>query len=347
LTVMFACPICGGNLEELPENLHCVECNETFGTKDGIFNFIRSISNHGEFDRQKMRHILEHAKQHGWRSTLRDVMEPERPQVADLLDSEVRSLSLSPLAPTQGAVLDFGCGYGGVSLALAKLYADVVSLDGSFERVSFLNIVRRQEKIENIQPVCHIDPLRLPFPDNAFDAIVMVGVYEYLPLNLPEMTTLKAHRAALLSLRRIMKPGGKLLMYSKNRYGWNYLLGGRDHNGIRFGPALPLRLADLLHRFKNGSPYRIVNYSVRQYRRMFLDAGFDVSGLYWPFPGYQVPRYLFNLNGSAGQQIGSAKLFDGWNAAAKQKAIVTLEAAGLLPRFVPTIGMMAIKLGAE
>ncbi len=90
-----------------------------------------------------------------------------------------------------GRVLDFGCGYGGVSLQLSKMFDQVVSLEESIDRLSFLSVVREQDQISNIVPVCHNDPAHLPFPDHYFDAVVLIGVLEYLPQSIRDVSPLR------------------------------------------------------------------------------------------------------------------------------------------------------------
>ncbi|MEX2615362.1 MAG: class I SAM-dependent methyltransferase [Alphaproteobacteria bacterium] len=337
----FACPKCGANLEAESNDLCCRECRSTYAIKDGVCSFMVDESSHGEFDRETMQKILSFARENGWRRAVDEIIKPIRPRVVQLITGQERDLSIAPITDGGECVLDFGSGYGGVSRALAKKFDKVIALDGSMERVSFLSIMIEQDKIENIQPVCHSQLLHLPFSKNAFDAVVMVGVFEYLPLSLPDMTIAAAHKAFLQSLLNILKPGGRLLIHSKNRFGWNYLLGGRDHNGIRFGPALPVAVSDMAMRLSGRGRYRIVNYSNRQYRKILRNAGFEVAKMFWPVPGYQNPNYLVDLDGNVPQQLAGFE--PGYNSRSKQAAFGLLARTGLLPHFVPNLGILAVK----
>lgn len=338
---LVACPACQSSLDKSDSEWACLSCGRHFTIQDGVSRFLTGDSSHGELDREDMKSLVATALDHGWRQALSEISADKRSLVTNLVDDRLRLRSLSPLSDGGDAVLDFGCGYGGVSRSLAKTFKTVVSLDGSIDRISFFEIIRSQEMIENIYPVCHIDPLRLPFAANSFDAIVMIGVFEYLPAGLSCMPIAEAHQACLRSFFRVLKPGGKLLMHTKNRYGWNFLMGARDHNGIRFGPALPLPIADLIKRMSGRGRYRIVNYSARRYRKILQNAGFDFESLYWPYPGYQAPDYLVDLGDRPSDQI---RAFSPEACPAlKRKAFQALAKSRLLPYITPHLSVVAVK----
>ena len=50
------------------------------------------------------------------------------------------------------------------------------------------------------------DNLKLPFRDGSFDAVISIGVIHHL-------TTPKRRAAAVAELARILRPGGKLMIY--------------------------------------------------------------------------------------------------------------------------------------
>ncbi len=54
--------------------------------------------------------------------------------------------------------------------------------------------------------VMSCDNLRLPYRDGCFDAVISIGVIHHL-------TTPKRRATAVTELARILRPGGKLMMY--------------------------------------------------------------------------------------------------------------------------------------
>lgn len=342
ISEIFACPVCRGQLSRSDSRHDCSSCGRTYPVTDGLAEFLLAESSHGEFSAAEMQELLTLVSRDGWKQALNSYAKPRRPRVVELIRDERRRNVLKPLEAHCGdMVLDLGCGYGGVSLQLAKMFRRVVSLDGSKERVSLLNLIKQQEELSNVFPVCHNSILELPFPDAHFDAIVMVGVFEYLPLSLPDDSTYTAHQRCLSEFKRILKPGGHLLIASKNRFGWQFLKGGADHSRIRFAPVLPRPVTNLISLATRGEPYRIINYSIPGYRKIVEAAGFAGVKLSWPVPGYQLPDLVLPIDKNLGRSVRNQghKVF----TPGKQRVLLGLAKLGLLPLVVPDVSVLASK----
>jgi ubiquinone/menaquinone biosynthesis C-methylase UbiE len=95
-------------------------------------------------------------------------------------------------------VLDLGCGYGGLMLAVAEMGAErVLGVDVSEERVAFAR--RRLQPAARAFPVL-ADAASLPFPDQSVDIIVSDSAIEHL----------HDLRAALREMVRVLRPGGRV-----------------------------------------------------------------------------------------------------------------------------------------
>ncbi len=120
-----------------------------------------------------------------------------------LLDRKVTMLA-SPLPKppsTAGRGLDLGCGLGHQCLAMRERGFQVFGIDPS------LGLLRRAR--EGGAPVAAADALRLPFADGTFDFVYTVGVLHHLP-------DAVAQAAAVAEARRVLKPGGLLLVHETN-----------------------------------------------------------------------------------------------------------------------------------
>ena len=76
--------------------------------------------------------------------------------------------AIAPLLPTNGSLLDVGCGDGEIDLRLKQLRPDVefTGIDVQLRNSSAI-------------PVQHFDGTTIPFPDRSFDAVMFVDVLHH------------------------------------------------------------------------------------------------------------------------------------------------------------------------
>lgn len=106
---------------------------------------------------------------------------------------------LGLLARTGGAVLDYGCGYGDLTAAIART-RPVRGVDVDPARVAFA----AAEYAPVVFEACRPDGL--DFPDASFDAVVSSVVIPFVP----------DPAAYLRECRRVLRPGGHLILTCKN-----------------------------------------------------------------------------------------------------------------------------------
>lgn len=107
---------------------------------------------------------------------------------------ERRIIRLARL-PVKGLLLDVGGGTGRISQYLVGSANQVIVLDSSFRMLS-------QAKTKNgLRPVVSAAE-ELPFPDHAFERIVMVDAFHHLA----------DQSMSMLELWRVLKPGGVLVV---------------------------------------------------------------------------------------------------------------------------------------
>ncbi len=155
----------------------------------------------------------------------------------DLLLERRTRLAAPHLPGGDGVLLDFGCGNGAQTLALAPRFRQTVGVDVEREHLRALARAVAGVAPGRVTPVL-FGGGRLPFRDRAFDAAVSFEVLEHVPDD----------RAALAELRRVLRPGGVLVLTVPNRW-WPFETHGADLPLLRRGRVpllswLPRRLHD-------------------------------------------------------------------------------------------------------
>ncbi len=107
-----------------------------------------------------------------------------------------------------GKALDIGCGSGVYLQEFFKMGFDCYGLDISEEMIAscgkLLNIDQNKDRVHLFQGEVE----KLPFKDNEFDLVICIGVLGYL----------LSDEKALAELKRVVKPGGYLLINLTNMY---------------------------------------------------------------------------------------------------------------------------------
>ncbi|MGE5140271.1 MAG: class I SAM-dependent methyltransferase [Rudaea sp.] len=120
------------------------------------------------------------------------------------------------LAP-HARILDWGCGYGQMSWLLLRHGLGVTSYDvGAAADAEILPFHR------DLNVIVGKDPVRLPFSNSEFDAVLSCGVFEHVP----------DEEGSLAEIHRVLRPGGLFLLYNlPNRYSYKEFLLERLHLG--------------------------------------------------------------------------------------------------------------------
>jgi SAM-dependent methyltransferase len=103
------------------------------------------------------------------------------------------------------ALLEFGCNYAASSIVAAAMGARVTGVDVDADAIALARCNAARHGFADRVDLCHVaDTRRLPFDDASFDIILCISVLEYVaPGHLP---------AVLTELRRVLKPGGLMIV---------------------------------------------------------------------------------------------------------------------------------------
>ncbi len=107
--------------------------------------------------------------------------------------------------PSQGAILDFGCG-DGTSLHYFRKYFPNHLLHGIDVSKESISVAERKE-LNNCQ-LAVFDGLNVPFEDGVFDIVFLANVLHHVPF--------ENHHKVLSECRRVLKAGGKIYIFEHN-----------------------------------------------------------------------------------------------------------------------------------
>lgn len=153
----------------------------------------------------------------------------------------------------EARVLDLGCGWGTFTFVLAPRVREVVGLDFSEKALATCAARAERLRLRNVR-LLRSDATRTGLRSEAFDVIIAADLLEHL---YPDQTD-----AALDECRRLLKPGGRLVLWTPHR---GHLLER-------------LRAHDLLLR---RDPTHVDYKSLERLRRLVLDRSFSVEKAYY------------------------------------------------------------------
>ena len=190
----------------------------------------------------------------------------------------LRALDLSSLEN----VLELGCGCGAISRYLAEQGMNVDAIEGSARRASIAH--SRCRDLNNIN-IVNSNFNHLNLPENAYDAVFLIGVLEYAKRFCPDAVD---DRAAVLEIiaavQKSLKPDGVIITAIENRLGLKYLMGAtEDHYGV---PYIGI------NHYPDSAGIRTYDHS--EWRDILAEAGFDNNTFLAPFPDYKIPSVILH-----------------------------------------------------
>jgi len=294
LSELYACPDCCGKLEQETSGYRCISCLKEYPIIENIPVFGNLSTYYGEVERQTMEELIKSTIINGHEKAITNII--KEPFVVKYVLDESRALwtNLLPIS-AHTRVVDVGCGWGTVSIPIARKAGYVAALDATMERVKFVEIRAQLCSLSNIAPVLG-SATALPFPGESFDIIAFNGVLEWLGAINTKEPPLKIQMKALSEAYRVLKPGGLIYVGIENRYSLRYFLGqADDHSFIRFTSLMPRWMAQIYCKMRTSNDYFMHTHSLPVYRKMLNSAGFSKVNEYHPWPTYRNPIEFVEL----------------------------------------------------
>lgn len=229
-----------------------------------------------------------------WREAVASAYAEAHPWLCDIVTSPQRDLFFRQHPPADGArILDIGAGWGQAALPLARR-AQVVALEPTAERMDFIRAAAVQEKVD--QSICFVqaDFFDVDF-ETKFDLICCIGVLEWVP-KFRAGDPVGLQREFLQRIRRLLNPGGRLVVGIENRLGLKYLLGAADdHIGVGGVAVYDFELARQKWRDKNGAELRSLTHSRSELGQLLTESGFNSNRFFGAYPDYKLPQVILPL----------------------------------------------------
>jgi len=171
-----------------------------------------------------------------------------------------------------GRLLNIGCAHGPDFLPFVQSF-ELYGMDFSLEMLKLARKYARKFKFSVSLSLA--DVTRLPYPDETFDWGISVATYHHLKSR-------EAKQAALVELRRVLKPGGEAFITVWNRWQPRFWFKPKE-------VAVPWRKRDkTLYRY-----YYLFSYP--ELEKLVKQAGFEILKSF-PESSYRFPVKLFSQN---------------------------------------------------
>jgi SAM-dependent methyltransferase len=307
----------------------CKKCGNLYTLETGYVDFVQDPNFYaGEVSKMDMQNLLRNIDLVGYNDALSSFFEVYPALRNYIVDHRRADWIAHCISRNNERCLDIGSGLGNISETLSHIYHEMYSLEAVKERIEFQRRRFENSGRTNITLV-RGNALELPFPDDYFDLVVCNGVLEWIGMLNKKVCPRQAQISFINEVKRVLNNKGCLYIGIENRFGIQYLLGQRDHSGLKFTSIIPRRLADILVRkfgpeggiygganlsskqgteygkehtskkpLKKDRGYHTFTYSLRGYHSLLKQAGFSSFKSYWVFPSYQVPSFSGKLGDS-------------------------------------------------
>ena len=246
--------------------------------------------------------------------------------------SPERYTFLKELLPdiSNAVALDLGCSFGNTSFALAKRCKKVVAADTPPNIIRWLKAVKEKDSLANLEPVKidNLDFNKLPFEDGTFALVIFGMTLQWIGSFNASKSPDEIQKSVLKDIFRILKKGGIMVFFDKNRYTYNYFLDEPDGSAIKYATLLPRKLANpyayiyrrlFLKQDKFFQYIKDVSLSSSQYRnykhtypyleKLFKNCGFEKTYSFIPLPGVKFQQLFIPLKDEKKAESLFAKWF--------------------------------------
>jgi len=211
----YMCPGCRGECIDGAESKVCLACARVFRDVAGMPDLRLESDRYLDIEAERAKagrlHALEgtsdlRALAEAYYAITDDVVDDRRDRfLRHIAMAEARGEALLSRLPEAGRILDVGCGTGGLLVAAVRAGRSIVGVDIASR---WLVVARRRLSDHGLATTLVAASAEcLPWADESFDIVVADSLLEHLDDPV----------AALREWLRVLRPGGRLVLWSPNR----------------------------------------------------------------------------------------------------------------------------------
>ena len=265
----FACPACRGSLLDRLEGPVCIDCGRPYPMVAGLVDLRlesdRYLSLEAERAKAERLHRLEpetnlQGLAEAYYAITDDVLDARRGRfLRHIAGAVARGEALASRLPRDGRILEVGCGTGGLLVPALRSGRSIEAVDIASR---WLVVARRRLADHGLTGrLVAASAERLPWDDGQFDAVVADSLIEHLD----------DPAQALREWVRVLRPGGRLIVWSPNRY----MLGTDPHVGLWGLGWLPRAWVSGYLRLRRRQVWPPRTLSANEARRLAREAGLE------------------------------------------------------------------------
>lgn len=178
---------------------------------------------------------------------------------------------------SKASLLEIGAGCGAITGLFCENVEQVVAIDLS-KRRSTINATRHKQYSNLEIYVGNFADITL---EQKFDYISLIGVLEYSAYY---MDSQEPFLDLLKKVKTMLKPGGKILIATENKYGLKYWAGAPEtYTGGLF---------EGIEGYEKEESVR--TFSKKSLKKLLENAGFSKNAFYYPVPDYRLPLEIYS-----------------------------------------------------
>lgn len=212
-----------------------------------------------------------------------------------------RSNSIKFLFPNKMPykVLEIGCGYGNLTVELAKKFDRIDSVDAVYQSLLFTKYRLIDERISNVKLFQTDNFETIDFLDNfkneSYDLIVVNGVLEWIGSGVASGKPMDFQKQFLNTCYQKLSDDGLLFLAIENRYypGW---IKRDPHSKLPFTTIAPRKIANVISLLITSETYRTYIHGYRSLLRLMKKSGFFLSSKFYVYHSYRRPIILTQDN---------------------------------------------------